>query len=255
MNKVIYRLIKQIVRSQDDNIPKAYIMLFLPPNPVVVDAGAHIGDDTRSISYLWPDAAIHAFEPVPALFQQLCANTRGLAHVHCYPLALAAETGTATLYVSGGGGDASSSLLAPKEHLSLNPHVSFPQTISVPTMTLDGWGDQQNCMHLDFLWLDMQGAELAMLQASPRLLSTVSVIHIEVATVELYEKNPLYAEVRLWLESQGFRLEAEEMVPSCSGNALFVRQGVSVRGDRFTHLLLRKAARMFHLPGRTTDRN
>ena len=248
MNKAIYHLIKQITRSQDDNIPKAYIMLFLPADPVIVDAGAHVGDDTRSLSYLWPAATIHAFEPVPALYQQIATNTRGLVNVHCYPLALAKRTGTADLYVSGGGGDASSSLLTPKEHLAVNPHVSFSETISVPTMTLDEWGNRQNCPRLDFLWLDMQGEELAMLQASPRLLSTVILIHLEVALVELYEKNPLYPEVRSWLESQGFRLEAEEIIPECSGNALFVRQEVSLRWDRVFYLMLRKAAAFLKLP-------
>lgn len=66
-------------------------------------------------------------------------------------------------------------------------------------MTLDDWAEQHNFDRVDFLWLDMQGAELALLESSPVLLSRVQVIHLEVSIVELYEKNPLYTEVSDWL--------------------------------------------------------
>ncbi len=229
-------------KTSGDTIPKPYIMLFLPPDPIILDAGAHLGEDTISMNFLWPAATIHAFEPVPALFAQLIANTAPLTNTHCYPLALGAETGTARFYVSGGGGDASSSLLAPKETHTINPHVTFPLEITVPTITLDDWGKQHKCTRLDFLWLDMQGAELAMMQSAPGLLSTVRVIHLEVSTVELYENNPLYSEVRLWLENQGFRLDTKEIISGSSGNALFIRQNVRLRWDRLLHVMLRKVS-------------
>lgn len=179
------------------------------------------------------------------MFQRLLANTQGIGNIHCYPLALAGETGTATFYVCGGGGDASSSLLAPKETFTINPHVTFPETISVPTMTLDDWAEQHNFDRVDFLWLDMQGAELALLESSPVLLSRVQVIHLEVSIVELYEKNPLYTEVSDWLNRQGFELEVEEIIPASSGNALFLRRNNPVRWDRIFYLVYRQAIKLF----------
>ncbi len=241
---LIYKLIKKIVRASEDNIPKAYIMLFLPPDPKVVDAGAHVGGDSLEMSILWPKATIYAFEPVPKLFQQLVLNTRIRGNIQCYPFALAADTGNAALHISGDGGTASSSLLAPKETLKVNPKITFSEIIPVPTLSLDQWGQQNKCNSLDFLWLDMQGGELAMLRSSPLLLSTVQAIHLEVSVIELYEQNPLYAEVRFWLEQQGFRLEAEEIIPQCSGNAFFVREGVTLRPDRLLHIVMRKTARV-----------
>ena len=113
--------------------------LFLPKSPTALDAGAHNGGDTVQMSLLWPGATIHAFEPVPAVYRQLEANTKSLANVRRYPCALAGGAGTVTMHVSSGGTDASSSLLAPKEHLAVNPHVVFEDVITVATTTLDLW--------------------------------------------------------------------------------------------------------------------
>ena len=247
-NKIIYNTLRRLLRAGEDTIPKLYIRLMLPDAPVIVDAGAHVGGDTQEMSRLWPRATIHAFEPVPDLFRQLTANTAGLGNVHRHPLALGAETGAAQMFVSGGGSDASSSLLMPKEVLQINPHVLFGGRITVPTTTLDAWAQENDVGRIDFLWLDMQGAELRMLEAAPRILAGVQAIHLEVSLMEFYEASPLYAQVRMWLEDRGFRLEAEEIVQSqagepVGGNALFLRPGVRVRFSTLLRLLLGKAWR------------
>ncbi len=247
-NTMIYKAIRRLLRAQEDEIPKLYMKLLLPEAPIIVDAGAHVGSDTIVMSRLWPQGTIHAFEPVPGLFQKLTDNTTGLPNVHRYPLALGSEVGTAEMFVSGGGSDASSSLLPPKEVLQINPHVSFLECLAVQTSTLDIWAQENGVPAVDFLWLDMQGAELAMLKAAPQSLSSVRLIHLEVSLMEIYKNNPLYSEVRAWLEAQGFRLEAEEIPPSpvgeiSSGNALFARRGTRLSGLTLLRLLLHKARR------------
>lgn len=227
----------------DENIPLSYIALFLPPAPVVVDAGAHNGSETVQMSLLWPQGTVHAFEPVPAVFRQLEANTHHLSNVCRYPVALAGVNADLTMHVSSGGTDASSSLLAPKEHLAANPHVVFEEQIIVSALTLDTWAEQCHCSRVDFLWLDMQGGELAALKAAPRLLAAVQAIHLEAATVELYAENPLYPEVRGWLENQGFQVEIEALAHASGGNAFFVRQGTRLSLFRLLALTARKLSR------------
>lgn len=246
LNRAVYRLLHWAGSIRGEEISKDYMGLLLPPAPVIVEAGAHVGADTVAMSRLWPGGTVHAFEPVPRVFGQLRANVGDRANVRCYPVALAPETGEAALHVSHGG-DASSSLLAPKEHLSLNPHVTFPETVTVKTWTLDDWATREGCARVDFLWLDMQGAELAVLKASPRLVATARAVHLEVASVELYRGNPLFAEVRRWMEDQGFRLEAAEVDPRSSGNALFVRRGTPLAWGRLPGMAARKALQTLRL--------
>ncbi len=198
------------------------IKSFLPTNPVIVEAGAHIGRDTLTMSKLWPQSTIHAFEPVPKLFGQLKKNVADNPNIHCYQLALSNKTGTASLYISDEQCTAISSLLKPAEIAQEKPTISFtPQTVQ--TITLDDWAKKHSIDHVDFLWLDMQGAELQALKAASQLLKKVKALLIEITLTERYQGNPLYAEVKTWLEKQGFAVEVEHFHHQQWGNVLFVR--------------------------------
>ena len=80
--KLISSMMRLLANQTKENIPLSYIALFLPPAPVVVDAGAHNGSETVQMSLLWPRGTIYAFEPIPAVFRQLEANTSHLPNVH-----------------------------------------------------------------------------------------------------------------------------------------------------------------------------
>ncbi len=206
-------------------INKNLIKQFLPEDPIIIDAGAHVGSDTIEMSKLWPKSIIHAFEPVPELFNVLEKKTYRLRNVICYPLALSDQTGKFKMFISSGASDASSSLIPPKEHLTEHPDVFFHKEIIVQTITIDEWAKRYGIKRIDLLWLDMQGHELATLKAAGDILKTVRVIHTEVSLKEVYKCAPLYSEVREWLEDRGFQIECEELPWSDMGNVLFVRKG------------------------------
>jgi FkbM family methyltransferase len=220
-----YVLGQPLRRKHQDigTIPKEFIGRFLPENPKIVEAGAHIGLDTVEMSMMWDGARIYAFEPIPWLFKKLVSNTKSKSNVTCYPLALSHKSGSINMYVSSGRSDGSSSLLPPKEHIIEHPDVFFEKEIVVQTTTLDEWAIKNGLQAIDFLWLDLQGYELPVLEASPRIIKTVKVIYTEVSLKELYKGSPLYGEIRHWLEEQGFRVEREELAWQDAGNVLFVR--------------------------------
>jgi FkbM family methyltransferase len=57
---------------------------------------------------------------------------------------------------------------------------------------------------IDFLKMDIQGAELMVLQNAIEKLKDVLVIHIEVNFIPFYENQPLFGDIDLFLRSQGF---------------------------------------------------
>jgi FkbM family methyltransferase len=195
---------------------------YLPPNPVIVEAGAHIGTDTEEFSRRWPEGTVHAFEPVPTLYRQLVSRTRRRRNVFPWPLALGTTDGAAELHVSGGGWDASSSLLEPQAVNEL-PGITFEETIVVPVVTLDSWALASHNDHVDMLWLDMQGTELNALKAAPKVVASVSVLVLEVFTTQQYAGAPLWADVRSWLLDNGFDVKCENFYWRVSGNVLAVR--------------------------------
>lgn len=204
---------------------KDLIVLFLPENAVVLEAGAHVGSDTIEMAVLWPKATIYAFEPVPEIFNDLVQNTAYFPNVHRYPVALSDKSGRATFYVSSGDSDQAGSLLKPNDHLKYHPGVLFTKTIEVDCVNLDEWAQKNNVDHIDFMWLDMQGAELMVLKAAPKILRTVKMIVTEVNFYETYAGCPLYPEVKKWFESQGFIVATEvSSIYVDFGDVLFVRK-------------------------------
>jgi 2-O-methyltransferase len=203
-------------------IPKEFFVQFLPDNPFILEAGAHKGKDTVEMAKIWPNGSIHAFEPVPHLFKLLENNTRNLKNVHCYQLALGDTKGSETLFVSSGASDGSSSLLPPKELLNNYPTVYFDTKVPVTTITLDEWARENGVTRIDFMWLDLQGMELKVLQSGSIILKTVKGIYSEVSSVEGYQGQSLYHELREWLEKEGFHVE-REAVENGEGNVFFLR--------------------------------
>ena len=208
-----------------------YLTQYLPNDPIIVEAGAFDGTDTRKISAQWPTGTIHAFEPVPDIFVMLEAKTSNCANVVRHHVALSDHNGSATLYVSEkpsrpGEPFQAGTLLKPKERLKYSP-ITYPSTITVPTMTLDTWTEQNNVDHIDFMWLDLQGMALPVLKGGVNILKTVRALFIEVEFIEAYEGQAQYEEIRAWLDSQGFTAIAQDFADTSSwiyGNVLFIKK-------------------------------
>lgn len=231
---VVRHLRGQDVNLRRDEIGLSEIARYLPADPVILEAGALDGGDTVRMSSTWPGARIYAFEPVPAAYSQLASRTAGNRAVFTDPRALSSQTGTAELhvsaYASGEFRPDSSSLLTPAKHLDMHPDVVFRESIRVPTVTLDDWSRSAGVSRVDFMWLDLQGMEMAVLLASPQFTRRTTAICIEVVTTELYQGCPLYPEVLDSMVTLGFEV-AIERIASDVGNVLFVSDGSPQQGD------------------------
>lgn len=208
----------------------AQLKPYLPSNPIIVEAGAYNGKDSLKLTKHWPQGHVHAFEPVPFLFKQLQEQTDGEKNISCYPVALSNANGFATFFVSEnpkkpGKPSQAGSLLEPKERLKHSP-LFFPETIEVPTISLDAWAKTHGISHVDLLWLDMQGHELAVLKASQSILPTVKAVFTEVSFIESYANIPQVDEITKWLEENSFKLigqDYESTTDHFFGNRLFIR--------------------------------
>lgn len=217
---------KRILKKYDGYVPLYVIAKYLPSNPVIIEAGAFDGADTVAMAKYWPEATIHALEPVPNAYQKLFNAAKDYTNkIYTYPVALSNQTGIMQMHVSNGPfGEQSSSLLPPKEHLQEHPEIEFTGVIEVETITLDQFSEKYHVEKVDFLWLDMQGYELPVLKASLNLFNKVSVVYMEVSKVELYEGCALYPEVKKWMIGNGFVPAVEELYWKDGGNVLFVRK-------------------------------
>ncbi len=203
---------------------------YLPQNALVIEAGAFNGKDSIIITQQMPKSTVYAFEPVPKLFTTLQKNTTLHKNIHCFNTALSNRNGNAKFYCSEKPNkpnipSQAGSLHAPKERLKWSP-IIFPHTIEVQTITIDSWAQQHNVTHIDFMWLDMQGHELAALSAATNILQTTRALIIEVSFIEGYENQPLADDVITFMKNYNFTPIARNFVDTKSwffGNILFVR--------------------------------
>lgn len=197
----------------------------LRSDPVIVEAGAFDGKDTRAFAEHWPSGHVYAFEPLPLLAQRARANTNHLRNVTLIESALGVdESRQAYLYTFGADSEAhgSSSILKPGDHLEVAPEIKFGQRILVKALPLDEWHASVGSPAIDLMWLDLQGAELRVLAQGEKALAKTHTLHIEVSRRPLYEGGATFQEVKSFLLQRGFSLRATRM-PVRSGNAIFSR--------------------------------
>ena len=126
------------------------------------------------------------------------------------PLALSDEIGEKTLYVTQN--PMCSSLYPPNETYlarfqGLPELVNLDFFIRLETTTLDKFCQEENITEIDFLQIDVQGADLLVLKGAKEILKkSVLAIQIEVEFSALYCDQPLFADVDSYLRQQNFTL-------------------------------------------------
>lgn len=181
-------------------------------DPVVFDVGASVGDIAREYRRRFPTAFLHCFEPNPAVFEKLRArlpvDDRRIA---CHPVALASSEGRAQLHVNAFA--PTSSLLASDDRGSAywgTGLLDTLQTIEVQTTTLDDFCTAKQIERIDVLKLDVQGAELSVLEGARRMLSEqrIALIYTEMILAPTYQGQPGLEDYLDLLSGHGYRLFA-----------------------------------------------
>ena len=173
---------------------------------VVADVGCRWGFHERWES-LEPNVQLVGFEPDADEARRL-KRLYGGKRVEVAPLALGKDERVATLHIARDPG--SSSLYEPtREVVEHRPELSRIEQVgaeSVQVTTLDAWAARTNLGPVHVLKLDVQGAELDVLEGAVGQLETVRLIESEVEFNPMYEGQPLYADIDRFLRAHGFVL-------------------------------------------------
>lgn len=164
---------------------------------VLIEIGVHFGEDTRRFREMLPAARIVGFEPDPRNIAII--RDTGIDRLcEFHPVALSDTNETKTFYMSSGKAthaadrqhlendwSSSSSLKRPTGHLQMHPWITFPTTAQVQCMRLDDISTLKG-ERVDFMWVDVQGAEDIVFSGAKEVLSRTRYVYTEYAT-ELYE--------------------------------------------------------------------
>jgi FkbM family methyltransferase len=169
----------------------------------VVDVGAHHGQFSLLARRLWPDARIHAFEPLTGdHYDRLFARD---AKVRLYRCALGEVPGTVEMNVAGR--DDSSSLLPISENqVRFAPGTQAVRRQPVKVERLDAVLPEIEPPAL--LKIDVQGYETWVIRGAP--LDRFQYVYCEVSFLPLYDGQELAGDVIKLLSS--FRVAAVNQV-------------------------------------------
>jgi FkbM family methyltransferase len=144
----------------------AFIRERLRPGAVCFDVGANVGVYVLQFArWAGPEGRVVAFEPNPSARAVLARHVElnGLAgRVEVVPAAVGSARGAATLYAAGA--DGMSRLGAPNELIAARV-----KEITVPVVTLDEFCAERDA-EPDWLFIDIEGFEIAALSGARRLL-------------------------------------------------------------------------------------
>lgn len=148
---------------------------------VAFDVGANIGQWATSlleISHKCGGSTIHCFEPSIATFSLLEAAISKLQSgekVFCINKGLSNSEEDRTLYIKGEGADGNSLYNRRLEGLG----ITFEQSEIVQTATLDNYCSKNAITHIDFLKIDVEGHELAVMKGAAGMLKKKAIDFIQ----------------------------------------------------------------------------
>lgn len=166
-------LLRQILCSQRDSEDKNFI---------VFDVGANVGEWTTSLldiaKGLRGEGHVHCFEPAPATFSKLqsaMARDRPREKVLCVNAGLSDSDGTMELYIIEENSGTNSLYNRRLEGLG----ISYGRHETVQVTTADNYCREKDISHIDFLKVDVEGHELAVMRGAIGMLKKQAIDYIQ----------------------------------------------------------------------------
>lgn len=197
----------------------------------IFDVGACEGEDSIRYASLFPNSKVYSFEPMPDNFKKIEKHISKFEKksITPYQIALSNEIGEAEFFMSSGSpesrenteewnfGNKSSSLLKPDEEMKeYYSWLKFDDKIKVKTDTIEHFAKENGIKKVDFIHMDVQGAEKMVLEGAENMLKNIDAIWLEVSKVELYSGQALEKDIEDFMNEHGF----VKVIDTLSGNSV-----------------------------------
>lgn len=191
----------------------------------VVDIGANPIDGDAPYKSLLENQLVNlvGFEPNPKALEEL-NKIKGPKETYL-PNAVYDGTDQEIKFCQAPG---MTSLLEPNQRILEFMH-GFPEwgkVISRENISTKRLDDIEQIQNMDYLKIDIQGGELEVFRNGQNRLEDCLVIHTEVEFIEMYENQPLFSEVEMFLRKFGMTFHKFEPLTSRSIQPMMANQNI-----------------------------
>lgn len=191
----------------------------------VMHIGGNVGEEFSIYMELGIENQIW-LEPNPDIYKKLVQNISSNPKAKPYCLCAGDDNKKVVLHESNNAGQ-SSSILELGTHKEAHPDVHYVRDIECDMIRIDTVWDKEILKDngINFLNIDVQGAELLVLNGMGDLLHQFKWAYLEVNKAHLYEGCALVGEIDEYLAQYGFkRIETLWAGNTNWGDALYVKE-------------------------------
>lgn len=189
--------------------------------PIVIEIGAHHGEDSEHFLNMFKNCHLYLFEPDPRCIKKIKEKN---LNCELFEGVVSDSTEDVLFFQSSGifDWDGSGSIATPKKHKEIFPDILFKNEILVKSTTLDEYF--KGVPFIDLIWMDVQGAERKVFDGGEETLKKTKCIYTEFCEEELYEQSPKMEEILNMLSN--FELYGIYEASNVCGNLFLINKNL-----------------------------
>lgn len=204
---------------------------FCDEEKIIFEFGSRYGEDSTALAAAFPNAHIYTFECNPNTleicrneckrYQNITLTEKAVSNINkrveFYPI-----NKELTKTTWGDGNQGASSLLQASGEYPIEEYIQ--DKILADAITLKSFMNQHAIKNINFLWMDIQGAELMALEGLDNYIEKVNIIYTEVEFMQIYKDQPLFSDIKKFLEEHCFKFAGFLSRSQFSGDAIFINE-------------------------------
>lgn len=211
-------------------------------DPTIIEIGGHYGEDTIGFLKAFEDPEVYCFEPDPRNIKIIKKYLDTTKFVLIEKAVSNKSSKKVNFYMSYKEDFDKKAMLTKYKWIDKKDYLegkinrsgasSLKQGLdtvgnicSVETVTLDSWSDENNIKNIDFIWIDVQGAEKEVIEGATKILNSTKFCYMEYGET-FYDGGLTRAETIALMKKRGFVPMPDYSNHGNKGNLLFKGQQV-----------------------------